>query len=289
MPSEPDLTLRPAHDEDAEPLATLSYEARAAAYPAMPASVHLSGEVRSWIRQVLGLEPRTVPMPDDRATWVAERGGELVGYLVLDPGWLHSLYVRPGLTGLGIGSSLLDLAKTLRPDGLGLWVFETNTGAQRFYARHGFGVVRRTDGSDNEEHEPDLEMAWPDPASLEGMRRRIDAIDDRLATLLAERAGLTARIQTLKEVPGHAGRDAEREDQIVARMARRAPELGQQRIRRIMHQVISESLDAAVGPEAAAAPPEATPPRGTPPPGTPPPGTPPPGTPPPGTPPGGTS
>ena len=50
--------------------------------------------------------------------------------------------------------------------------------------------------------EPDIEMAWPDPASLAGLRRRIDAIDDRLAALLAERAGLTARVQQLKEVPG---------------------------------------------------------------------------------------
>ncbi len=124
-------------------------------------------------------------------------------------------------------------------------MFDSNAGAQRFYARHGFGEVRRTDGSDNEEREPDVEMAWPDPASLAGMRRRIDAIDDRLADLLAERAGLTARVQQVKEVPGQAGRDPDREDEIVARMARRAPALGEPRIRRIMQQVISESLDAA--------------------------------------------
>ena len=52
------------------------------------------------------------------------------------------------------------------------------------------------------------------------------------------------RCQRLKEVPGHAGRDPRREDEIVARMARRAPTLGEPRIRRIMQQVISESLDA---------------------------------------------
>jgi chorismate mutase len=50
-------------------------------------------------------------------------------------------------------------------------------------------------------------------------------------------------------VSGHAGRDREREDQIVARMARVAPELGEARMRRIMQQVISESLDAAAHPE----------------------------------------
>ena len=48
-------------------------------------------------------------------------------------------------------------------------------------------------------------------------------------------------------MPGHAGRDAEREDEIVRRMALLAPALGEERLRRIMHAVISESLDAADG------------------------------------------
>ena len=73
---------------------------------------------------------------------------------------------------------------------------------------------------------------------------------DRLAVLLAERAGTTARVQRVKEVPGHAGRDAERERQIATRMARLAPVLGPERLQRIMHAVITESLDAAeAGPE----------------------------------------
>jgi chorismate mutase/GNAT superfamily N-acetyltransferase len=237
MPSEPDLTLRPATVEDAEPLATLYLAAREAAYPAMPRSVHPALEVRSWFRGRFDAPGTEV--------WLAERDGGAVGLLLLEDDWVHSLYVDPALVGHGIGSALLDLAKGLRPEGLGLWVFEANEGARRFYARHGFAEVRRTDGSGNEEQEPDVEMAWPDPASLAGMRRRIDAIDDRLADLLSERADLTARIQQVKEVPGHAGRDPDREDEIVARMARRAPALGEPRIRRIMQQVISESLDAA--------------------------------------------
>jgi chorismate mutase len=77
------------------------------------------------------------------------------------------------------------------------------------------------------------------------MRRRVDAVDDRLAGLLAERARLTARIQRVKDVPGHAGRDRVREAEIVERMARLAPELGAQRLARIMDAVITQSLDAA--------------------------------------------
>jgi chorismate mutase/ribosomal protein S18 acetylase RimI-like enzyme len=241
MPSDPDLTVRPATVDDADALATLFLAARDAAYPAIPRPVHPAEDVRRWLRARVDA--------DDAEVWLAERAAAPVALLLLEGCWVHSLYVDPALTGQGIGTTMLDLAKTLRPDGLGLWVFETNTGAQRFYARQGFGEVRRTDGADNEEREPDIEMAWPDPGSLGGMRRRIDDIDDRLAALLAERAGLTARIQQVKDVPGHAGRDREREDQIVARMARVAPELGEPRIRRIMQQVISESLDAAADPE----------------------------------------
>jgi chorismate mutase/GNAT superfamily N-acetyltransferase len=250
MPTErADLTLRPAVGDDAGPLAALFVAAREAAYPAMPRSVHTPEECGHWFREVLGLEPRTIPMPAARETWVAERDGALVGYAVVDPTWLDSLYVRPDLTGGGIGAALLDLVKGLRPDGFGLWVFETNTRAQAFYRRHGLVVVRRTDGSDNEEHEPDLEMAWLGTDPVAAVRGRIDAVDDRLAALLAERASLTAVAQRLKPVPGHAGRDPAREAEIVARMtglaARQGGPLTREQLARIMHVVISESLDAA--------------------------------------------
>jgi chorismate mutase/GNAT superfamily N-acetyltransferase len=240
-----DLTLRPAVPDDADALAELFLAARAAAFPAMPATVHPPAEVRHWFREVLGLLPRTIAMPAERETWVAERDDALVGYLILDPEWLDSLYVRPDLTGQGIGSVLLDLAKSLRPDGFGLWVFETNVRAQAFYRRHGLVVVRRTDGSDNEEKAPDLEMAWVGPDLLAGIRRRIDAVDGRLAALLNERALLTAAAQEHKPLGGHAGRDVAREAEIVARMAALAPDLGPAAMTRIMHAVISASLDAA--------------------------------------------
>jgi GNAT superfamily N-acetyltransferase len=157
MPSEAgtsvaDLTLRPAGPEDAEALSALFLEARDAAYPSMPRLVHPPDDVRHWLRSRFDA--------DGVEVWLAERDDVPVALLLLEEAWLHSLYVAPGLTGQGIGAVLLDLAKSLRPEGLGLWVFESNVDAQRFYRRHGFRVVRRTDGSENEEREPDVEMAW---------------------------------------------------------------------------------------------------------------------------------
>jgi len=43
-----------------------------------------------------------------------------------------------------------------------------------------------------------------------------------------------------------AARDPDRERQIAAAMALRAPELGEERLTRIVHTIITESLDAAV-------------------------------------------
>ena len=60
----------------------------------------------------------------------------------------------------GVGSSLLGRAKELRPQGLYLWVFQKNTGAIRFYERHGFRLVKLTDGAENMEREPDARYEW---------------------------------------------------------------------------------------------------------------------------------
>ena len=60
----------------------------------------------------------------------------------------------------GSAARLLAVAKRERPHGLRLWTFASNTGAQRFYERHGFVEVRRTDGRDNEERAPDVLYAY---------------------------------------------------------------------------------------------------------------------------------
>lgn len=147
-----DLTLRQAGGPDAEQLADLYTAARVAAVPQMPAALHTNAEDRLWMaRRIAG---------DDHEAWVAEQGGRILGYALITPVWLDHLFVHPEHLGMGIGSVLLDLVKAVRPDGFSLWVFETNTGARRFYARHGLVEAERTDGSQNEEKAPDIRMVW---------------------------------------------------------------------------------------------------------------------------------
>jgi ribosomal protein S18 acetylase RimI-like enzyme len=82
--------------------------------------------------------------------------------LALEADWIAQLYVDPDLTDRGIGTELITVAKRERPQGLRLWTFVSNEAAQRFYRRHGFREVRRTDGGGNEEGAPDIQYEWLD-------------------------------------------------------------------------------------------------------------------------------
>ena len=112
---------------------------------------HTDDEVRSWIAAVV--------IPEHEA-WVAEASGEIVGMMALGDQELDQLYLRPDWRGRGLGDRFVALAKERRPAGLGLYAFQVNGPACRFYERHGFEVVDRNDGSRNEEREPDVRYAW---------------------------------------------------------------------------------------------------------------------------------
>jgi ribosomal protein S18 acetylase RimI-like enzyme len=58
-----------------------------------------------------------------------------------------------------MGKTLLAIAMKSRAP-LRLWVFQRNTAAIGFYQACGFREIERTDGSRNEEREPDMLMEW---------------------------------------------------------------------------------------------------------------------------------
>ena len=225
--------MRPATPIDLPSVADVFSRTRAAASPAMPAPLHTPEEDRAW---VAGWDLAAWEV------WVAEAAGEVVGFAVVADDWLHSLYVAPEASRRGVGGVLLDVVKGLRPEGFSLWVFESNALARDFYLRRGLVELERTDGAGNEERAPDVRMAWPGAEPLDFLRRLIDEVDDQLGDLLARRVALTRAVQGYKQDPS---RDPDREAEIVARMAQRVTDLGPDRLGRIMHTVITESLDAA--------------------------------------------
>ena len=111
------------------------------------------------------------------------------------------LYVAPDRHGPGVGSALLEVVKAVRPDGFGLWVFESNTPARdvlpqarphrprahRRLRQHG-ARTRRQDG-----------LAGADPLAF--YRGLIDDVDAQLGDLLARRVALTRAVQDHKRAP----------------------------------------------------------------------------------------
>jgi GNAT superfamily N-acetyltransferase len=145
-------TIRRAGPQDAVELADLFWRVREESVPNIPMIAHPRETVLPFVRDVL---------LRDFEVWVAVSERRLVGFLALmAPDHLGHLYLERAHTGHGLGSRLVELAKERFPGGLRLWAFESNEAAVRFYERHGFVAVDRTDG-DNDERAPDVLMVWP--------------------------------------------------------------------------------------------------------------------------------
>ena len=84
---------------------------------------------------------------------------EMAGIIAFKTGWIEQLYILPEFQGCGIGSTLLKQAQQTLPH-LQLWTFQRNIQAQKLYEKHGFIAIGETDGSDNEEKEPDILFEW---------------------------------------------------------------------------------------------------------------------------------
>jgi putative acetyltransferase len=85
--------------------------------------------------------------------------GETIGIIAFREGWIDQLYVLPQHQGRGAGDALLRVAKAASSS-LQLWTFQKNVLARRFYERRGFVAVKEADGSQNDEHEPDVLYRW---------------------------------------------------------------------------------------------------------------------------------
>jgi GNAT superfamily N-acetyltransferase len=138
------IVLRPATALDA---ATIAIVMRAAlgSFSWMPV-IHTPDEDLAFIREIV--------LSRQQVT-VAEAGTGIVGFIALSGDWVEQLYLDPAWTGQGIGSRLLVQA-TAALRIVKLHCFQANTGARRFYERHGFRPEAFGAGTTNEEGLPDI-------------------------------------------------------------------------------------------------------------------------------------
>jgi GNAT superfamily N-acetyltransferase len=144
------LRLRPATMADAPLIAQILIDTRAAFMPYAP-SAHSDPELHAWVAERL--------VPGGGVT-VAQCRGTVVAVMATEhtdaAAWISQMAVTPSLVGQGIGRRLLAHALATLPSPIRLYTFQANTGARRFYERHGFRAIRFGDGRDNEERCPDV-------------------------------------------------------------------------------------------------------------------------------------
>ena len=99
-------------------------------------------------------------MAAEQEVWVWEEQRRVLGFAALAGDEVPALYVDPGAQGRGVGRALFERLKASRPGGFRFWVFQQNVGARRFYERYGARAIEFTDGSDNEERQPDALYEW---------------------------------------------------------------------------------------------------------------------------------
>ncbi len=102
-------------------------------------------ELYGQLKYFSAIDPATISIALDKSTSV------IASFMVLSQGMLDHLYVAVEYQGYGIGSHFLNQAKAQSPNGLELFTFQKNHGAQSFYLSHGFHEVHRghADSADN--------------------------------------------------------------------------------------------------------------------------------------------
>jgi GNAT superfamily N-acetyltransferase len=150
MARQAEAAFRQAMNTDPGRIADIFLASRAAFLP-YARSPHSADAIRAWVRDIL--------LPSENVT-VASVEDRLVGFMATRRhdgiSWIMQLYLDPSHVGQGIGSCLLARALETMPPPIRLLTFFQNTGARRFYERHGFSPILFTDGHANEERCPDV-------------------------------------------------------------------------------------------------------------------------------------
>ncbi len=136
--------VRPATPADGRAIAEVKIETWRATYAgvvpqAVLDAMEVEAHARYWARAAAC---------DDAGTFVAEQGGEVMGFASSGPcfhdvaiGELYAIYVRPSAWSTGAGLALMEAGVVWlseRWPAAVLWVAEENPRARRFYERYGW-------------------------------------------------------------------------------------------------------------------------------------------------------
>lgn len=148
------LLIRRAGAADAEALAAIG----ARTFTETFGHLYPPQDLNGFLEEAYNLDRTRADLADPaKAAWLVQAGEEPVGYALAGPcalphpevtpacGELKRIYFRKAWQGAGLGARLFaDALAWLQASGprrvwIGVW--SENHGAQRFYARHGFGKV----------------------------------------------------------------------------------------------------------------------------------------------------
>ena len=97
--------------------------------------------------------------------WVADIKGQVVAFIVVfkgenskTRGELNQIFVDPIFQNQGIGTALINKAKTIFPQGLRLTTLQSNTEACSFYTKHDFVAGNTSTNKIN--GQPNIEYIW---------------------------------------------------------------------------------------------------------------------------------
>ena len=133
-------------EQDIPEIVDIWYEASVQAHSFIPGSY--------WKKNRELMKSRYIPMSE---TYLVKNGKAAIGFISLVDEYLGALFVRPEFQGKGVGSSLLNQAKTLR-DTLHLKVFTKNIESIEFYKKKGFSII--SESKDEETGENEYVMEW---------------------------------------------------------------------------------------------------------------------------------
>ena len=137
------LTIRPARRADVRALTAI----RRDAILTLASTKYGSERARDWADS--SAEGRVYRAIEQNEVWVAEQSNTPVGWVEIDRDRVEGMYVRPEVSGSGIGSALLLHAEGLiRSAGHRAAVLDASWNAEQFYLRRGYQALaeRSADG-----------------------------------------------------------------------------------------------------------------------------------------------